>query len=149
MRRRRRTSVQIASGIEPTRKKKSKKVKAVRIDKKVDKGKTTIQETVKPGEKLRRKSKKITAEEVGEKIGKGISAIRRANIAIEKWADSPGLIPAETTEKLKKGKGPVGRTYRGYKRAQKAEGEYAERLEKGTKAHDKKVARMNKLVKML
>ena len=144
--RRRRTSVQIASGIEPTRKKKSKKVKAVRIDEKVSKGKTTIQETIKPGEKRKRKSKKITAEEVGEKIGKGISAIRRANIAIEKWADSPELVPVET---LKKGKGVVGRTYRGYKRAQKAEEKYAERLEKGTKAHDKRVARMNKLVKML
>ena len=149
MRRKRRTSVQIASGIEPIRKKKSKKVKAVRIDEKVGKGKTTIQETIKPGEKRKGKSKKITTEEIGEKIGKGISAIRRANIAIEKWADSPGLIPAGTAEKLKKGKGPVGRTYRSYKGAQKAEEKYAERLEKGTKAHDKRVARMNKLVRML
>ena len=127
---RRRTSVQIASGIEPKRKKKSKKITVGEMDKKAGKRKT-------PGEGL------------GEKIGKGISAIQRANIAVEKWADSPGLVPAGTVEKLKKGKGPVGRTYRGYKRAQKAEEEYAERLEKGTKAHEKRTARMNKLVKML
>ena len=147
--RKRRTSVQIASGIKPKRKKKSRKITVGEMDKKAGERKTAVQETVKPREKRRRKSKKITAEEIGEKFGKGISAIKRANIAIEKWADSPGLIPAGTTEKLKKGKGPVGRTYRGYKRAQKAEEKYAERLEKGTKAHDKRVARMNKLVKML
>ena len=108
----------------------------------MSKRRTSVQiaSDIKP--KQKKKSKKVKTEGI-------IAAIKRANIAIEEWADSPGLIPVGTAEKLKKGKGPVGRTYRGYKRAQKAEGEYAERLEKGTKAHDKKVARMNKLVKML
>ena len=114
-----------------------------------NKRKIGIQETIKPKEKHRRKSKKITAEGIGVKIGKGIAAIRKADIAIQEWADSPGLIPPKTEKKLKKGKSVVGRSYRGYKRAQKAEDEYTERLDKGTKAHGKRVARMNKLVRML
>lgn len=99
--------------------------------------------------KQKKKSKKLSAEKIGEKIGKGVAAIKGADIVIQEWAESPEVIPPKTIKKIKKGKGVIGKTYRGYKRAQKAEKEYAGRLEKGTKAHEKRVAQMNKLVGML
>ena len=108
------------------------------------KRRTSVQETIEPKEKRKKKSKKITAVKIGEKIGKGIAAIKKADIAIQKWADSPEVIPSKTIKKLKKGKGVVGRTYRGYKRVQKAEEEYAERLEEGTKAHAERLEKKTK-----
>ena len=92
--------------------------------------------------KKKKNSKKLTAEKIGEKIAKGIVAVKKADIAIQKWADEP-------EKQIKKSKGVVGRTYKGYKRAQKAEEKYAERLEKGTKAHKKRLKQMSKLVDMI
>ena len=98
------------------------------------KRRTSVQGTIEPKEKRKKKSKKITPEKIGEKISKGVAAVKKVDIALQKWAAGP-VIPIP-----KKGR---------IARAHKAEVAYAERLERLGKAREERMKKMNKLVGML